>query len=57
MNHLNLPKEKATKKIWKRCTKCRQAFKIHRAAKVCPECLARRGERCELESFRREDDT
>jgi rubrerythrin len=56
MNFLNLPKDKAQKKVWKRCTVCRRSFKIHRAAKACPDCLAKRGERCELESFSREDD-
>lgn len=51
MLNLKGANEKAAKRVWKRCKTCRKMFKIHRASKVCPECLAKRGERCELESI------
>jgi len=35
---LNLDKAKAAKKVWKRCDHCRGVFKLHRAAKNCPNC-------------------
>jgi ssDNA-binding Zn-finger/Zn-ribbon topoisomerase 1 len=48
---LNGAHEKSQKRIFKRCVKCRKTYKIHRAAKVCPDCLAKTGVRHELESF------
>lgn len=56
MLNLKGNKEKSQKRVWKRCKVCRRTFKIHRASKICPECLAKRGVRSELEAFVREDD-
>lgn len=49
-------KEKSQKRVWKRCNYCGKSFKIHRASRVCPDCLAKTGERHKLESFIREDE-
>ena len=34
----NLPKDRAQKRVYKRCRRCRHLQKVHRAARYCTTC-------------------